>query len=238
MPHRNHHDLLLACESAAAVALSVLLGTLRLVELPSGGSISLAALPLLVLAISRGVRVGVLAGCCAGFAHVLAGATIIHPLQLLLDYVAAYGMLGLAGFARGRGSRRARIAPAVTLAMLAQLACAVTSGVVFFAPVAGSAALGYSIAYNAATCVPELMLALWLAPVLLRALARANPADAWRRGLLTAPVAQPRTPRVPVAVPVSHAPPALSTARVPVARRAPSQAFVRAAPFAPRRAIK
>jgi hypothetical protein len=81
----------------------------------------------------------------------------------------------------------------------------VTSGMVFFAPVAGGAALTYSLTYNASTVVPETLLALWLLPPLVRALARANPADSWRRGLLTPPRLTPRIPR-----PISN-PPATDT---------------------------
>lgn len=195
MVHQRREELVLLTESAVAVALSVLLGNLRLLELPNGGSLALATLPLLALAASRGVRVGVLAGTCAGVAHALAGGTIVHPVQLGLDYLVAYAALGTAGLAAGRGTRRRVLAPAILLAMALHLAAMVTSGVVFFAQVAGPAALAYSLAYNATTTVPEAILAVWLVPPLLRSIARANPADAWRRGLAAPPPRARRSPR-------------------------------------------
>jgi thiamine transporter len=195
MVHARREELVLLTEAAVAVALSVLLGNLRLVELPNGGSIALAVIPLLALAATRGVRVGVLAGCCAGLAQALSGGTIIHPAQLGLDYLLAYAALGTAGIAHGRGRSRALLSLSIVLAMSLHLLAMVASGVIFFATVAGPAALTYAIAYNAATVVPETLLALVLVPPLIRSIARANPADAWRRGLLPPPASVLRAPR-------------------------------------------
>ncbi len=192
-------------EAAAAVALSVLLGNVRLVELPNGGSIALATLPLLAFAVVRGPRAGVLAGACAGAAHALSGGTIVHPAQLALDYLIAYAALGLAGVGSTRVTSRTQLLPGILLAMSLHLVAMVVSGMVFFATVAGSAALTYSLGYNALTVVPETLLAVWLVPPLVRAIARANPAEAWQRGLLTPPRLTPRAVRR-VAPPMSVAP--------------------------------
>lgn len=218
---QRRHALVARTEAAVAVALSVLLGNIRLIELPNGGSIALATLPLLALALSRGMRAGVLAGACAGLAHALAGGTIVHPAQLALDYLVAYAALGLAGVALlgARRPSRLRVSVAIVAAMTVHLAAMVLSGIIFFAPTAGAAALVYSLAYNAATVVPETLLALWITPTLARAIARATPADAWRRGLLDPPRLQPRATRTilaetsidmpqPRAVSVSERPPA------------------------------
>jgi thiamine transporter len=243
MVHSRRDSLVHLTEAAAAVALSVLLGNVRLVELPNGGSIALATLPLLAIAVTRGPRVGILAGACAGIAHALSGGTIVHPVQLGLDYLLAYAALGVAGIAAGRGTSRARLAPALLLAMTLHLAAMVVSGIVFFSTVAGSAALEYALAYNAVTVVPETLLAIWLVPPLVRAVARANPADAWRRGLLTPPRAFARIPRHHVPPPgVSIDTPAPTTtkrlthARVsrpetPVAPAPRAGSFVRPSPF-------
>ena len=243
MVHSRRDSLVHLTEAAAAVALSVLLGNVRLVELPNGGSVALATLPLLALAITRGPRIGVLAGACAGMAHALSGGTIVHPVQLGLDYLVAYAALGVAGIAAGRGTSRARLAPALLLAMTLHLTAMVVSGVVFFSTVAGSAALEYALVYNALTVVPETLLALWLVPPLVRAVARANPADAWRRGLLTPPRPSPRVPRRHVPAPkVSIDTPVPTTAKrlahsrvsrpVTPVRPAPrAGSFVRPTPF-------
>lgn len=193
----RRNELVRLTEAAVAVALSVLLGNVRLVELPNGGSIALAALPLLALAFTRGFRLTLLAGCCAGIAHALSGGTMVHPIQVLFDYPLAYAALAAAGIGArgGAGGGRWRLAPGIILAMALHMASMVVSGVVFFAPVAGSAALAYSLVYNASTVLPEALLAIWLVPPLVQALARADPADSWRRGLVAPPRLAPRTPR-------------------------------------------
>jgi thiamine transporter len=191
----RRRELVELTEAAVAVALSVLLGNLRLVELPAGGSIALATLPLLALAAARGVRPALLAGTCAGAGHALAGGTIIHPAQAVLDYGLAYAALAAAGIAAGRPPTRGRLVAPILLAMSLHLAAMVASGVIFFSTVAPDAALAYALAYNAVTVVPEALLAIWLVPPLVLALARADPADSWRRGLLDAPRRLPRSPR-------------------------------------------
>jgi thiamine transporter len=236
LAHRT--ELVRLAEASVAVALSILLGSMRLVELPNGGSVALATMPLLALAVARGPRLAVLAGTCAGAAHAVAGGTIIHPVQLLLDYVLAYGVLAVAGFGSPAGGiDRVRLAPGIVLAMLLHLACVVTSGMVFFAPVAGGSALTYSLAYNAATVVPETLIALWVVPPLVVALARANPADSWRRGLLDPPALHARVART-IPAQTSIDTPRVSPSVSPDAAfvSAPA-ALVRSAPFASRAAF-
>ncbi|MBC7462237.1 MAG: energy-coupled thiamine transporter ThiT [Thermoleophilia bacterium] len=189
----SHAELLRLMEAATAVALCVLLGNLRLLELPSGGSISLAAVPLLAYAAVRGGRGALLACWCAGAAHALSGGTIIHPLQLVLDYVVAYGVLAAPAVLGARTTVRRTVG--IVVAMLLQLAVTTLSGVLFFSSVAGAAAWRYSLGYNATTTVPELVLALIAVPVAIRALQRADPS-------LAPPAAEmsvaPRHPRVAI----------------------------------------
>lgn len=232
---RSVDQILVLTESATAVALSVLLGNLRLLELPNGGSIAFATLPLLALAATRGLRIGLLAGCSAGAAHALAGGTIIHPAQLALDYVGAYALLATVSLGAGTSVTRLRLATA--FAMTCHLAVMTVSGMVFFAPLVGidgaRPALLYSLGYNALTVVPETVLALLLLPTLVRAVARANPADSWRRGLL-APPAPSRRPH-PRAAPLPALPrPAPHLA----ARSAPAAAARAPAPASPRRLVR
>jgi len=230
-------ELVQLTEASVAVALSVLLGNIRLVELPNGGSIALAVVPLLALALARGARAALLAGCCAGAAHALSGGTIIHPAQLGLDYFVSYAALALAGVggpATVAASRR-QLAPRILLAMSAHLAAMVVSGMVFFAPVAGDAAVAYSLAYNAATVVPEALLAILLVPSVIRSIARANPADAWRRGLLEPPATARRSARsiharasIDTTDTLRRSPPSAAPTEAPRHRTTP---LVRAAPF-------
>lgn len=158
------------------VALAIALGNLRLVELPQGGGISFASLPILLLALTRGWRPALLAGWCAGVGHALFGATVVHPVQLLLDYGLAQAALAAAALAARPSSppSRSTVALGVLLGSAAQLAVFTTSGAVFFASYAGaSSPVAYSLAYNAAIVVPEAIIATLVLPTLLHARARA-----------------------------------------------------------------
>jgi thiamine transporter len=179
-------------EASTAVALCVLLGNLRILELPSGGSISLAAVPLLAYSATRGGRGAVLACWCAGAAHALSGGTIIHPVQLLLDYVVAYGVLAVPALTGA--ATVLRRTTGIVVALLLQLAVTTLSGVLFFSSVAGAAAWRYSLAYNATTTLPELALALITVPVAIRALQRADPSLAFAAAGAIVPAR--RSPRV------------------------------------------
>lgn len=182
-------DLTELSEIATAVALSVVLGNLKLLELPNGGSIAFGTLPILLLAAVRGFRPAFLAGWCAGLLHAVFGGTIIHPGQLLLDYGLAYALLAVACLATGGG--RVRMAGAVLLAGVAHLSCFVLSGTLFFAEYAvGHSVLLFSLGYNALHVLPEIVLAAALLPVLVRAYARSDVAIGYRLGLLSPPASR------------------------------------------------
>jgi thiamine transporter len=85
-------------EIAMAVALAAALSLMKVYTMPQGGSVSLEMLPLLYIAVRRGVGVGLAAGAVFGFLQfLLPGFYAVHPAQVALDYVVAFGALGLAG---------------------------------------------------------------------------------------------------------------------------------------------
>ncbi|MCW2950299.1 MAG: proton-coupled thiamine transporter YuaJ, partial [Thermoleophilia bacterium] len=198
-----------------------LLGNMRLIELPNGGSVSLAAVPLLAYAAVRGGRGALLACWCAGIAHALSGGTIIHPVQLALDYVLAYGVLAVPALTGAATATRRTIGIVVAFAL--QLAATTASGVIYFATMAGCAAWKYSLLYNATTTVPELALALVTVPVAIRALRRVDPAATPPERLQNAPRRRPRV--AVVRAPRSPAPKAHSMLS--------PRKLTRPAPFAP-----
>ena len=84
-------------EVALTVALAAVLHYMKLWQMPFGGSLSLEMLPILVLAMRRGVRAGVVAGVLFGFVDLLLEPYIVHWAQVALDYPLAFGAVGLAG---------------------------------------------------------------------------------------------------------------------------------------------
>lgn len=130
--------------------------------------------PLLLLARLRGVGPGILAGVCYGCLHALQEPILVHPVQGLLDFPIAFGVLGLAGLLPP-GARWDL--PGIGLAVTARFAAHVLSGVLFlhlFLPAVELPArpLVYSLGYNATYLVPAGLLSAVLVPVLARALRR------------------------------------------------------------------
>ena len=168
-------DARVLTEAALAIALAAVLGLMKVFEMPLGGSISLEMVPLILLSLRQGWKVGILAGLAYGFLSLLIPPTfIVHPVQLVFDYPGAFAALGLAGLFSPtvRGAILGSI-----LAVAARFVSHFISGVVFFASYApeGWNPYVYSAAYNAAYLVPSLIVVLVAVPVLLRALAQAQP---------------------------------------------------------------
>ena len=114
---------------AVAAGLSVALSFLRLFQMPQGGSITLEALPILYLALWRGAGYGVGAGVLSGLVQLLLRPYVVHPIQILLDYPLALGVLGVAGLFRGVADDRAM---RVGLSAFFGVALIATAGVQWF----------------------------------------------------------------------------------------------------------
>jgi thiamine transporter len=131
-------------------------------------------IPLIILALRQGWRVGVVAGAAYGLLDLVIDPYVVHPLQLLLDYPLAFGALGLAGLFKPtvRG-----VVLGATVAVFARFVCHFLSGVIFFASYApeGWNPYLYSAVYNAAYLVPSLAIAIVVTVVLLKALQGAQP---------------------------------------------------------------
>jgi thiamine transporter len=167
-------DTRVLTEAALAIALAFVLGFVVLFKMPFGGSVSLEMIPLILLALRQGWKVGIVAGATYGLLDLAIDPYVVHPVQLLLDYPLAFGVLGLAGLFK----------PAVqgailgaTVAVLARFACHFLSGVIFFASYApeGLNPYLYSAGYNAAYLAPSLGIAIVVTVVLLKALEGAQP---------------------------------------------------------------
>ena len=167
-------DTRVLTEAAIAVALAFVLGLVVLFKMPFGGTVSLEMIPLILLALRQGWKVGVVAGAAYGLLDLLIDPFIFHPVQVLLDYPLAFGALGLAGLFKPTVTGAI---VGTTVAVLARFACHFVSGVVFFASYApeGWNTYLYSAAYNAAYLAPSLGIALVVVVVLLKALEGAQP---------------------------------------------------------------
>ena len=142
-------------EGALCAALSVVLGYLTLFRMPQGGSINLELLPLFIFSYRHGWKWGIEVGALAGLLSLMLSGYVVHPIQAVLDYPLACGMLGLSGLWR---KNTTALVIGTIIAGLACFSCNVISGVVFFASYApkGTNVLVYSMVYNGSFFFPKL----------------------------------------------------------------------------------
>ena len=141
--------------------------------MPQGGSVSLEMLPILFIAVRRGVVPGMVVGAVFGgislFGFLAPAPFIFNPLQVVLDYPLAYAALGLAGFvagARRRGLWRRRDRPGAPARGSSSTSCRGWSSSPRTRP-QWEAPWLYSITYNALYLLPEAIItALVLWPLL------------------------------------------------------------------------
>jgi thiamine transporter len=185
--------ILILVEVALAVALSAVLNLLAM-RLPiniAGGSISLTMLPIIVVALRRGVVAGAATGMLFGLIDLLMEPFILVPAQVLLDYPVPYLVLGLGiglfsmaynktlepkdgGNAIITGS--VIIVIATLVGWVLRVISHVFSGVLFFAEYAGDQNVWlYSIVYNLSYLTPSLVASLVLALIILPVLTKAVP---------------------------------------------------------------
>jgi thiamine transporter len=143
-------------EIGVAIALAAVLGQVRLFVMPQGGSVSLELLPIIFIAVRRGVVPAAVTGLLYGLLQLgLPGAFVYHPAQAALDYPLAFMALCVAGFVDVRGWRT--LALAVLLALTARFGFHFLSGLIFFAAYAPQweSPWLYAATYNLLFLVPE-----------------------------------------------------------------------------------
>ena len=163
---------------AIAIAMSFALSYARFVKLPQGGSVTFASLlPLMIYCCMFGTRRGIVVCLIYGFLQALQDTYIIHPLQFLLDYPLAFGMISASGifFERTplKKNKLAAFIVGAIIAVVLRYACHICSGTFAFgadAPDTASSFFAYSAAYNSFTMVD---LAIDLAAGILLFLSRA-----------------------------------------------------------------
>ncbi|NLL36057.1 MAG: energy-coupled thiamine transporter ThiT [Fretibacterium sp.] len=165
-------------EGALCIALSLVLSNLRLFRMPQGGSVNFELIPLIVFTWRQGLQWGCGAGALTGFLNIALGGYVAHPIQALLDYPIAYGVMGLSALFPGKGflSRFSGL----LVAGFVQFTCHVLSGVVFFASYApeGTNPWVYSILYNGSFLVPKILISGVVTWLLWKQLERISPSGA------------------------------------------------------------
>lgn len=171
---RNKRVLLMV-EIAIFAALGFVLDFIA-VRMPQGGSVSLVMIPIVLMAFRRGIGAGVITGLLVGLLQIVTGFISVAPLsfgfvvmQVILDYLLAYGVVGLAGMMRGRyleavrarktGKVIAMVALGVLIGSFLRYVIHVITGILFFGMFAEGNVFVYSAVYNATYMIPVAIVA-------------------------------------------------------------------------------
>lgn len=154
----------LMAEIGLTLALGTVLHMIPLYQLPQGGRITPGSLvPIFVLSIRRGPKIGMLTGAVFGLLVYIIEPFFVHPIQFILDYPLAFSLLGLSGLIGNMPVL------GIIVGMFGRLLSHVISGVVYFSSYApqGMNPWIYSITYNASVIIPDAILALVITIIIL-----------------------------------------------------------------------
>lgn len=171
MKEKRNNTLFLvevAVFSALAYLLDLASGLLSLKIWPQGGSISIAMIPIFLMAFRWGLKGGILSGFLLGLLQFILGFSQIYTLlQGFIDYGVAFAVVGLAGIFASRvkaslvnNDRRKWITFVLLgtfLGSALRYIAHVYSGIVFFGEYApeGQPVAVYSLLYNGTYMLPS-----------------------------------------------------------------------------------
>lgn len=141
-------------EIAIFVALATALSFVIVYTLPQGGSITAGSMvPIIWLALRRGPKIGLFAGAVYGLIQFAIQPYFLNPLQMLLDYPLAFGVLGVAGWTKKQPVLGA------SAGIIGRFIMHFVAGVVYWAPLYAPELnpYVYSAVYNGSYLVPELV---------------------------------------------------------------------------------
>ena len=149
---------------ALAIVLEIVFTLLAVVipilQMPYGGRISLAMLPIFLVAHRHGIKWGVYAGATYGLLNLILDGKLYHWASFFTDYLFAFGVLGLGAFGRKIfGNNKLGFVTGVFIGSTLRLFSHFVSGVLLFSGYAGYYGFTniylYSISYNSYYVIPS-----------------------------------------------------------------------------------
>ena len=161
-------------EAAVMLAVASVLSMIKLLDLPYGGSVTIASmLPIVIIAYRHGVKLGLITGFTFGIIQQLLGLNTLSYVTtwqsviavILLDYIIAFTVIGFAGLYSTVSSQPKALLLGALSACILRYLCHVISGCTVWAglSIPTNAALLYSIGYNATYMIPETIVTVSLA---------------------------------------------------------------------------
>ncbi|MBO6119556.1 MAG: energy-coupled thiamine transporter ThiT [Lachnospiraceae bacterium] len=146
--------------SALFISVAFLLSFIKFIRLPFGGSITLFSMLFVALpGYFYGVRTGFMASFAYSLLHLTTDFYVIHPMQLMLDYIFAFTCLGITGFFRNKNNG---LQIGYILGCILRFISSSLSGYIFFKEYAPETwnPLVYTVAYNGSYIFTECVLTI------------------------------------------------------------------------------
>lgn len=171
-------------EGAVMIALAVVLSFIRVIKLPWGGSVTLfSMLPIMLFSIRRGLKYGFAVSFIFSLFELFQGITdglfgwgLTIPMLLAcicIDYIGAYSVIGIAGIFRKKNT--AGYISGIILAVFIRFMFHFISGVVIWHSIgklwgefSTENSFIYSLCYNAAYMLPEMIITVIAAVILIK----------------------------------------------------------------------
>ncbi|MBQ3912300.1 MAG: energy-coupled thiamine transporter ThiT [Lachnospiraceae bacterium] len=160
-------------EAAIMLAIGTVLSLIKLIDLPYGGSVTIASmLPVVIIAYRHGIKWGLMTGFVYGVIQQLLGLNTLSYATgwqsvvaiILLDYIVAFMVAGFGGiFKKAFKQPQALFAGSLFICVLRYI-CHVITGCTVWAglSIPTNAAFVYSLSYNATYMIPETIVTMFI----------------------------------------------------------------------------
>ena len=137
--------------SAVALALALVTSFVKIIDLPSGGAVTLLSMFFVcIIGYWYGPYIGIISAVVYGLLQFVVNPYFLTILQVFCDYIFAFGSLGLAGLFH---KKKFGLQIGYLVGVFGRFVFSVLSGVIFFAEYAEGTGHGpfiYSVLYNGA----------------------------------------------------------------------------------------
>lgn len=166
MERKNGKSIYTIAECAVLIALSISVSFFEIKVGALGGSVDFVMIPLFIICYRNGVKYGMLSCFTFGLLYCLVGGKFGYGLpSVLLDYILAYTVCGVAGFFKGKS---AFIEVSVLLGCFCRFVIHFISGVTLYAistatevgGIVTSNAVLFSLIYNGLYMLPNTVVAI------------------------------------------------------------------------------
>ena len=167
---QKRSNTIILVEGAMLIAVATILSYFKLYDMPMGGSITLEMLPLVIMGLRNGSKWGCFTGfvhgliqMIIGFSNVMYCATLISQAGcILLDYLLAFTVLGLAGYFANLIKNNKVLGYVVGAVIVGALrfVCSFLSGWLLWGSYApeGMHPVYYSLVYNGSYMLPNIII--------------------------------------------------------------------------------